>query len=103
MLLREIGVRTVLSGVDGQCDVNEIVEYEFDELRLSPRLVHDASRDPARRRVAHGTIALARSLGLTVIAAGIETDVERVAMRDAGCDYGQGNLFGSVQPAGAMA
>jgi EAL domain-containing protein (putative c-di-GMP-specific phosphodiesterase class I) len=101
--LREIGVRTVLSGVDGQCDANEIVEYEFNQLRLSPRLVRDASRDSARRRVAHGTIALARSLGLTVIAAGVETDSERVDMRDAGCDYGQGTFFGSVQPAGAIA
>ncbi len=56
--LREIGIRTVLSGVDGQCEVNEIVEYEFEELRLAPRLVRDAGRDPARRRVAYGTVAL---------------------------------------------
>jgi diguanylate cyclase (GGDEF)-like protein len=100
--LREIGVRTVLSGVDGECEVNEIVEYGFDELRLARRLVRDAGRDPTRRRVAHGTIALARALGLTVIAVGIETDADRVNMRDAGCDYGQGNLFGVVRPAGAI-
>ena len=100
--LREAGVRTVLSAVDGECEVNEIVEYGFDELRLARRLVHDAGRDPTRRRVAHGTIALAHALGLTVIAVGIETDAERVDLRDAGCDYGQGNLFGPVQSAGAI-
>lgn len=38
--------------------------------------------------------------GLTVIAVGIETDTQRVEMRDAGCDDGQGNLFGAFQPAG---
>src|SRR3954453_5640448 len=101
--VRDIGVRTVLSGVDGQCEVNEIVEYEFDQLRLSARLVRDASRDAARRRVADGTIALARSLGLTVIAAGVDTDVERVHLRDAGCDYAEGTLFGSALPAGTVA
>jgi diguanylate cyclase (GGDEF)-like protein len=98
--LREFGVRTVLTGVDGECDVNEIVEYCFDELRLERRLVHDSRHDPTRRRVAEGTIALARALGLTVIAVGIEDDADRVRMRDAGCDFAQGNLFGPVRPAG---
>ena len=100
--MRETGVRTVLSAVDGECEVNQIVEYGFEELRLARRLVRDAERDPTRRRVAEGTIALARALGLTVIAVGIETDADRVVMRDAGCDYGQGNLFGAVQAAGTI-
>ena len=99
--LREIGVRIVLSSVDGECEVNEIVEHGFDELRLARRLVRDSGLDATRRRVAHGTIALARALGLTVIAVGVETDAERDDMRDAGCDYGQGNFFGSVRPAAA--
>ena len=100
--LREAGIRTVLSAVDGECEVNHIAEYGFDELRLSRRLVHDAEHDPTRRRVALATITLARSLGLTVIAVGIETDPQRINMRDAGCDYGQGNLFGDAQPAGEI-
>ena len=100
--LRETGVRMVLSAVDGECEVNQIVEYGFDELRLARRLVADAGQEPTRRRVAHGTIALARALGLTVIAVGIDTEADRVNMRDSGCDYGQGNLFGPVQPAGVI-
>src|SRR5438034_3830149 len=36
--LRETGVRTVLSAVDGECDPEQIVEYGFDELRLARRL-----------------------------------------------------------------
>ena len=100
--LRAIGVRMVLSAVDGECEVNQIVEYGFDELRLARQLVKDAGHDPKRRRVAEGTIALARALGLTVIAVGINTDADRVTMREAGCDYGQGDLFGPVQAAGAI-
>jgi EAL domain-containing protein (putative c-di-GMP-specific phosphodiesterase class I) len=98
--LREVGARLVLSGVDGECDVNEIVAYGFDEVRLDRRLVRDAARDPVRRRLAHGTIALARALGLDVIAVGIETESDRAQMFDAGCDYGEGFLFGPVRPAG---
>ncbi len=100
--LRSTGVRLVLSGVDGECEVNQIVDNGFDELRLARALVSDAGHDPTRRRVALGTIALARALGLTVIAVGIDTDADRVNMREAGCDYGQGDLFGSAQPAGAV-
>jgi EAL domain-containing protein (putative c-di-GMP-specific phosphodiesterase class I) len=100
--LRAIGVRMVLSAVDGECEVNQIVEYGFDELRLARQLVKDAGDDAKRRRVAEGTIALARALGLTVIAVGIDTDADRVTMREAGCDYGQGDLFGPVQPAGEI-
>ncbi|HZP28006.1 MAG TPA: EAL domain-containing protein [Acidimicrobiia bacterium] len=100
--LHEIGVRIVLSGVDGECDVNEIVDYGFDELRLDRRLVHDTGVDPTRHRVALGTIALARALGLTVLAVGIENDADRDHMLDAGCDYGEGVYFGRVAPATAV-
>ena len=100
--LRESGVRTVLSAVDGECEVNQMVEYGFDEIRLARRLVSDAGRDPTRRRVAHATLGLARTLGLTTIAVGIETNAERVDMREAGCEFGQGNLFGPVRAAGTI-
>jgi EAL domain-containing protein (putative c-di-GMP-specific phosphodiesterase class I) len=96
------GIRMVLSAVDGECEANQIVEFGFDELRLARRLVKDAGHERARRRVAEGTIALARALGLTVTAVGIDTDEDRVNMREAGCDYGQGDLFGPVRPAGAV-
>ncbi len=100
--LRASGVRTVLSAVDGECEVNQIIEHGFEEIRLAMRLVRDASRDETRRRVAHGTVALARALGLKVTAVGIETEAERVDMRDAGCDFGVGHLFGAPQPAGSI-
>ena len=80
--LRDLGVRTVLAGVDGECGINEIVEHGFDELRLAHHLVHDTASDATRRRVAEATIALARSLGLTVTAVGIESQADHDHMRD---------------------
>jgi len=101
--LHDLGVRLVLSGVDAECDVGDIVGYGFDELRLDRRLVRDATRDPARRRMARGTVALARALGLRVIAVGIESEDDRARMLDAGCHDGEGFLFGPVRPAGDVA
>lgn len=100
--LREAGMRIVLSAVDGECDPNDIVAYGFDELRLSPALVRDAVDNLDRRRVAQGTVALAHAVGVPVIAVGIETGAGHRAMLDAGCEYGEGYLFGDVVPAGEI-
>ena len=97
--MHEIGLRIALTGVDGEFDVNQIVDLGVDTLRLARRLVRDAGRDPSRRRVTHGTIALARALGLTVIAVGIENEAEHLQMLDAGCDFGEGNHLRPVRPA----
>jgi EAL domain-containing protein (putative c-di-GMP-specific phosphodiesterase class I) len=56
----------------------------------------DASRSSA---VVGAILALARSLGLEVVAEGIETDGQYRALQRMGCLYGQGYLFGHPQPA----
>jgi diguanylate cyclase (GGDEF)-like protein len=99
-VVRETGMRVVLSGVHGECDVNEIVEYGFDELRLARRLVHAAATDSDQHRVVTATVALAHALDIPVIAVGVEREAEAAAMLDAGCDLAQGDLFGGVLPAG---
>ena len=100
--LRDIGVRTVLSGVDGGCEVNEIVEYGFDELRLARVLVRDARSTPRVDAWPRAPSRSARGLGVSVIAVGVESEDDRTAMLDVGCDYGQGTYFGPVQPAGSV-
>jgi EAL domain-containing protein (putative c-di-GMP-specific phosphodiesterase class I) len=98
--LHDVGIRTVLSDVYGECDVSELVDHGFEELRLARELVSSASRDQTARRVVGAMVALAHALGLVVIAVGVETEVEEEAMLDAGCDFAQGFLFGDVIPAG---
>ena len=95
-MLHELGIRIVLSDVHGECDVNDIVEHAFDEVRLSPRLVREATVSHERRRVLEGTVALAHALELPVIAVGIETEPERATMRRSGLRLRAGL---SVRPA----
>jgi diguanylate cyclase (GGDEF)-like protein len=98
--VREAGARTVLTGLHGECDVSEIVEHAFDELRLARRLIHAAARDPEQHRIVTATVALAHALDLPVIAVGVETEAEELAMLDAGCDFAQGDYYSPVVPAG---
>lgn len=37
---------------------------------------------------------MAHELGLRFVAEGIETDMQRALLKEAGCDFGQGYLFG---------
>jgi len=51
-----------------------------------------------QRRVVGAIAALARDLGMTIVAEGIETIAEADAVRDLGCDLLQGFLFATPGP-----
>ena len=51
---------------------------------------------------AKAILALGRSLGLTVVAEGIETDEQLRMLRRLGCELGQGYLFGRPDSAEAI-
>lgn len=60
---------------------------------------HGATRDSAARiAVVRHVVGLCHALGLTVTAEGIETVEQEKALREAGCDHGQGYLFGHPEP-----
>ena len=52
--------------------------------------------------VVRAILALARSLGLEVIAEGIETTEQRDALVELGCTYGQGFLYSHPRPSGEL-
>ncbi|WP_147652848.1 sensor domain-containing diguanylate cyclase [Vulcaniibacterium gelatinicum] len=58
-----------------------------------------SAKDNTRSNAVIGAIlALARSLGLEVVAEGIETEAQRRALQEMGCPYGQGYLFARPGP-----
>ena len=49
---------------------------------------------PHSAKIVHASIELAHSLKMDVVAESIETEDERLALLELGCDYGQGWLLG---------
>jgi diguanylate cyclase (GGDEF)-like protein len=64
----------------------------LDYLKLDKSLSEDIEGSPQGRMVVRSVIDLARSLGLAVIAEGVETDVQRQALAAEGCAIYQGFL-----------
>jgi EAL domain-containing protein (putative c-di-GMP-specific phosphodiesterase class I) len=57
--------------------------------------------DPKAAAIVDTVVALGRTLDLTITAEGVETPEQAKALKDAGCDQGQGYLFGRPLSAAA--
>jgi EAL domain-containing protein (putative c-di-GMP-specific phosphodiesterase class I) len=67
--------------------------YPFDTLKIDRSFVSDITIDPQDRELVNAVIAMAHSLGLTVVAEGVESEAELNYLNMRGCDLVQGYLF----------
>jgi EAL domain-containing protein (putative c-di-GMP-specific phosphodiesterase class I) len=66
----------------------------LDQLKIDRSFVNNMLASPSDAAIARTVVDLGRSLGLQVIAEGVETDAQRRALADIGCHTYQGNFFG---------
>ncbi len=101
--LRGLGVRLALDDFGiGLSSLRELRRLPLDRLKLSHELFPDALAEPGDEAVLRAASAVARSLGLQVVAEGIETPEQLGFARSLGCDLVQGFLYaapGSVERA----
>ncbi len=75
----------------------------LDQLKIDQGFVKDALTNPNDAAIVQAIVALGRSLGLQVIAEGVETWEQREFLARQGCHYCQGYLFGRPGPVEALA
>jgi EAL domain-containing protein (putative c-di-GMP-specific phosphodiesterase class I) len=71
-------------------------------LKIDRSFVDGLGRSSDDVAIVTAIISLARTLGLTVTAEGIESDDQLRVLTDLGCEYGQGWLFAKALPAAAV-
>ena len=74
----------------------------IDILKLDRSFMLDIETDEKSRSILKAIITLAKSLGLTVVAEGVETKEQRDFLREVGCDLIQGYFYAKPEPKTAI-
>jgi diguanylate cyclase len=72
--------------------------FPFDKLKLDQSFVKRLPADAAAAAIVRTVLALGESLGIPVLAEGIETQAQWQFLTREGCDKGQGYLFAKPAP-----
>jgi PAS domain S-box-containing protein len=79
----------------GFASLRHILELRPQFVKLDRGLIAGIALDPVRQALAAGLLHFSHALGTTLVAEGIETEAERLALHALGVSTGQGFLFGA--------
>jgi len=86
----------------GYSSLEQLQRIPFEEMKIDRQFVAHAAHDPAARAIVSSSIGLARKLGMTTVAEGIETRADWDCAAGLGCDVAQGYFIAEPLPPAAM-
>ena len=97
--LRDMGVRLAIDDFGtGYSSLTYLKQLPIDVLKIDRSFVDGLGTDPNDTSIVRMILSLASALDLTAIAEGVETEVQLEALRQYGCELGQGYLWSPGLP-----
>ena len=92
--IKRLGVRLAIDdfGV-GYSSLAQIKRFPIDTLKVDSSFIRDIPQNLEDRAITEAIIAMGRTLSLTVVAEGVETQAQETFLRDHACDQSQGYYF----------
>jgi predicted signal transduction protein with EAL and GGDEF domain len=98
-ILKDAGVTLAIDDFGmGYSALSCLKHLPLDQLKIDRSFVKDVLADPNDAAIARTIIGLAQSLGLDVLAEGVETQAQRELLARFGCERYQGHLFCAALP-----
>ncbi len=97
--LREMGYSIAVDDLGaGYAGLTSFTLLEPEIVKLDMSLIRDVHQNLTKQKVVRSMAALARDMGMIVVAEGVECAAERDVLVDLGCDYLQGFFFARPGP-----
>ena len=98
--LRDAGIQVAIDDFGtGYSSLSYLKKFDIDYLKIDKSFVNNLENNTNDTALCDAIILMAHTLGLTVIAEGVETEEQKKILADAGCDFAQGYLFSRPVPA----
>jgi EAL domain-containing protein (putative c-di-GMP-specific phosphodiesterase class I) len=98
--LHALGLRIALDDFgSGYSSLSRLRELPVTTLKIDRAFLRDVPERPEAAAIVTAILRLARALGRTAVAEGVETEAQRAFLADQGCPLAQGYLFGKPMPA----
>nr|WP_272922937.1 EAL domain-containing protein [Halomonas icarae] len=97
--LRELDISVAIDDFGtGFSSLSYLKSLPVSKVKIDRSFVRDVVTDPSDRAIVKGVISMAQSMGLKVVAEGVETEEQRQYLADQGCDIFQGFLLVKPMP-----
>jgi EAL domain-containing protein (putative c-di-GMP-specific phosphodiesterase class I) len=92
--IRKLGVGLSLDDFGtGYSSLSRLAQLPIRELKIDRSFMRDIEQDRGARAIVTTVVRAGQSLQLTVVAEGVETEVQRTLLAELGCDVVQGFLY----------